>query len=99
MQCNVPKPGISPFSNPTLAARLRLDIAEPGVQNGRTTPDEPLFVATFADSLNLLPAQQLRQARQRGAPLVRRESRKRQNNGQLVKYPYSNDGLFQLDAD
>jgi hypothetical protein len=74
-------------------------MAELGVQNGRTTPDEPLFVATFADSLNRLPAQQLSKARQRGAPLVRRESRKRQNNGQLEKYRCSNDGLFQLDAD
>ena len=99
MQCDVLKSKIAPFSNPTLAARFRLDIAEPGVQNGRPTPGEPLFVATFADSLNLLPAQQLRQAGQRGAPLVRRESKKRQNNGQLEKYPCSNDGLFQLGAD
>jgi hypothetical protein len=48
---------------------------------------------------NRLPAPQLPQARQREAPLVRRESRKRQNNGQSEKCPCSNDGLFQLDAD
>jgi len=83
------------FQPPAAHWRLgfRLDIAPSLVfRMGVQAPTNHFFVATFADSLNLSPAQQLPKVRQRGAPLVRRESRKRQNNGQLEKYPCSITG-------
>ena len=43
MQCNVLKPEIAPFSNPTLAARFRLDFASPVFRMGVQPPASQLL--------------------------------------------------------